>query len=352
MSTQQNPTSIAQGPIFSPMLDDLLTTRRRLSAGDTHALAELERNIDSARSAACAHAFLKTTFESARAAATDPASLSRPLMGLAVSVKDLFDVVGEVTTAGSTLLRDHPPAACDSPVVSRLRRAGAAIIGRTNMTEFAFSGVGVNPHYGTPTNAVTTDVPRIPGGSSSGAAVSVATGAAWIALGSDTGGSIRIPAALNGVVGFKSTARLVPSEGAVPLSSTLDTVCAITRSVDDAILAHQILANRLVTRSPAPLSAYRLAVVRTLMHDSLDPAVAQAYQRSLDMLRRAGADIEEIDLVGLQELGPMQATGGFSAAESHAWHRALLARHATAYDPRVLLRIARGANMWPATTST
>lgn len=327
------------------MMDDLLTTRRRLAAGDTHAQDEISRSIDAARSDACAHAFLRTSFDAARAVAANPANLSKPLMGLAVSIKDLFDVAGEVTAAGSTVLAERPAAPCDSAAVARLRRAGAAIIGRTNMTEFAFSGVGINPHYGTPANAATTDVPRIPGGSSSGAAVSVATGAAWIGLGSDTGGSIRIPAALNGVVGFKSTARLVPAEGAVPLSSTLDTVCAITRSVDDAIFAHQILANRLVTRSPAPLSAYRLAVVRTLMLDSLDPLVAQAFQRSLDVLRRAGAHIEEVNLDGLNELGPMQATGGFSAAESYAWHRRLIEHHAGAYDPRVLARIARGADM-------
>ena len=327
------------------MLEDLLSTRRRLADGHTHAVAELDRSIESACANPCTDAFLKTTFEAARTVAADPANLHTPLMGLAVSVKDLFDITGEVTTAGSTVLRDHPAARCDSVAVSRLRRAGAAIMGRTNMTEFAFSGVGINPHYGTPANAVTTDVPRIPGGSSSGAAVSVATGAVWIGLGSDTGGSIRIPAALNGVVGFKSTARLVPNEGAIPLSSTLDTVCAITRSVNDAIFAHQILANRLVTRSPAPLSAYRLAVVRTLMHDHLDPTVAHAYQRSLDVLRGAGAHIDEIELEAMHELGPMQATGGLSAAESHAWHRTLLARHAAAYDPRVLLRIARGANM-------
>lgn len=327
------------------MLDDLLATRRRLSAGDTHALAELERSIDCARASSCAHAFLQTTFDEARAAAADPASLDRPLMGLAVSIKDLFDVAGQVTSAGSTLLQNSAPAPRDSVAVARLRRAGAAIIGRTNMTEFAFSGVGVNPHYGTPANAATTDVPRIPGGSSSGAAVSVATGAAWIGLGSDTGGSIRIPAALNGMVGFKSTARLVPGEGSIPLSPTLDTVCAITRSVDDAVLAHQILANRMVTLSPAPLASYRLAIVKTLMHDSLDPTVTQTYQRSLDTLRSAGARIEEIDLESLQELGPMQATGGFSAAESHAWHRHLIEQHAACYDPRVLTRIARGATM-------
>ena len=329
------------------MPDDLLTTRR-LCAGDTHASVEIERSIDAARDSRCANAFLKTTFEEARAAANDPSNAGRPLMGLAVSVKDLFDVRGEVTTAGSTLLRDRPPATADAVAVARLRRAGAAIMGRTNMTEFAYSGVGVNPHYGTPANAVTHDVPRIPGGSSSGAAVSVATGAAWVGLGTDTGGSIRIPAALNGVVGFKSTARLVPSDGSIPLSTSLDSVCAITRSVDDAILVHQILANRQVTPSPAPVSAYRLAIIKTLLHDDLDPIVAQAYQRTLDTLRRAGARVDEIDLDALKDLGSLQSNGGFSSAESYAWHRPLIAHHAARYDPRVLTRITRGADMGAA----
>src|SRR5207253_8056131 len=141
----------------------------------------------------------------ARRAAADPNSATRRLMGLAVSVKDLFDVRGESTPAGSIVLADSPPAAQDCPAVARLRGAGGAILGRTNMTEFAFSGVGTNPHFGTPANPADPKVPRIPGGSSSGAAVSVASGAAFVGLGSDTGGSIRIPAALGGIVGFKNT---------------------------------------------------------------------------------------------------------------------------------------------------
>jgi amidase/aspartyl-tRNA(Asn)/glutamyl-tRNA(Gln) amidotransferase subunit A len=213
------------------------------------------------------------------------------------------------------------------------------------MVEFAFSGVGINPHFGTPANAAATDLPRIPGGSSSGAAVSVATGAAFIGLGSDTGGSIRIPAALNGIVGFKSTARWVPTEGALPLSSTLDTVCALTRSVRDAMLAHELLAQRRVTRSNAPLSAYRLAVASSVMLDGLDATVARAWQRSLATLRKAGARIEELALSELAELAPMQVTGSFAAAESYTWHRRLLERKAQAYDPRVLSRIQRGAGM-------
>jgi Asp-tRNA(Asn)/Glu-tRNA(Gln) amidotransferase A subunit family amidase len=254
-------------------------------------------------------------------------------------------VAGQTTSAGSLVLRDALPAIKDSTAVERLRQAGAAFLGRTNMAEFAFSGVGINPHVGTPHNPAASDVPRIPGGSSSGAAVSVATGAAFIGLGSDTGGSIRIPAALCGVVGFKSTARLVPADGVLPLSSTLDTVCALTRSVHDAMLTHEILAQRRVVRSPAPLSAYRLGIANAVMLDGLDRTVSKAWHRTLTLLRRAGARIEDIALTEINELQQIQASGGFSAAESYAWHHQLLANQKASYDPRVAARIERGASM-------
>ena len=327
------------------MLADLQTTRERLRAGSTSAPAELEKCIAVAQSPACGQVFLRTRFDAARAEAVDPARAGRPLAGLAVSIKDLFDAAGETTSAGSTVLADAAPAVQDSPAVARLRKAGGIVLGRTNMTEFAFSGVGVNPHHGTPVNASDPTVPRIPGGSSSGAAVSVATGAAFVGLGSDTGGSIRIPAALNGIVGFKSTAGLVPLEGALPLSSTLDTICAMTRSVRDAIVAHEVLAARTVTRSNAPLSSYRLAVAKTLMLDGLDPTVARAFERSVQALRDAGAKVTEIELAQIKDLGAIQAAGGFSAAESYAWHRKLLDRDAERYDPRVRVRVEKGAAM-------
>lgn len=334
--------STAPDPLMQP---DLYTIRQKLRSGQTQPGTEIERSIEVAQSARCQQVFLQTLFDEARATASGADLQTSPLAGLAVSIKDLFDVAGQITRAGSVLLNEAAPATCDSPAVARLRRAGAAFIGRTNMVEFAFSGVGINPHFGTPANAATSDLPRIPGGSSSGAAVSVASGAAFIGLGSDTGGSIRIPAALNGIVGFKSTARLVPTDGVLPLSSTLDTVCALTRSVRDAMLAHELLAQRQVTRSSAPLAAYRLAVVTTGMLDGLDSTVARAWQRTLKTLRDAGARIEEIALSELSELPHIQASGGFSAAESYAWHQHLLANHAAAYDPRVAARIQRGASM-------
>ncbi len=340
------------------MRPDLTFTLQSLHSGHTTSAAEMAQSVAIAQSAACRNAFLQTHLHTApaQAAQANPAS---PLGGLAVSVKDLFDVAGEVTTAGSQVLASHAPAVADCPAVARLRAAGGSILGRTNMTEFAFSGVGVNPHYGTPAAwdgrydqvagaRIFGTVPRVPGGSSSGAAVSVATGAAFIGLGSDTGGSIRIPAALNGIVGFKNTARLVPTSGAVPLSTTLDTACALTRTVRDAILAHEILAQRQVVRSAAPLSSYRLAVAHSGFLDSLDHTVAQAFERSLRRLRDAGATLVDIPLEEVRELHGIQATGGFSAVESYIWHRPLLARGPhirTAYDPRVLARIERGAQM-------
>ncbi len=327
------------------MRTDLHATRERLLSGQDSASAQMAHSIEVAESPACQHAFLATSFDAARAQAADQASLQRPLAGLAVSVKDLFDVAGQVTAAGSTVLADASAAAVDAPSVARLRAAGGALLGRTNMSEFAFSGIGVNPHHGTPANPCDPAVQRIPGGSSSGAAVSVASGAAFVGLGSDTGGSIRIPAALTGIVGFKSTARLVPLEGALPLSSTLDTVCAMTRSVRDAILTHEILAARRVTRSPVPLASYRMAIATTQMLDGLDATVAVAFARAVARLRQAGAQVEEIPLAQIRDLGTIQATGGFSAAESYAWHRPLLERAAALYDPRVRARILRGATM-------
>lgn len=335
------------------MKKDLIATRQAIVEGQIHPQAVAEACLDIAQGPHCRDAFLLLTPESLQQTASQAAVQTQPLAGLAVSVKDLFDVQGQVTAAGSVVLRDQPPAQQDAHAVARLRAAGAGLIGRTNMVEFAFSGVGINPHHGTPaswdaltdTPAGYAQAPRVPGGSSSGAAVSVATGAAFIGLGSDTGGSIRIPAALNGIVGFKNTARLVPTQGALPLSTTLDTVCAMTRTVRDTILAHEILSNRQVPKSDKPLSSYRLAVVRDFMQDGMDATVSRAFERSLQILRAAGAQIEEIALPELLDIGPMMRTGGFSPAESFAWHRQLLAQSADLYDPRVAQRIRLGAGM-------
>ena len=335
---------------------DLSHAALEIREGRNSASNLMQMSIAAAQSPLCAHVFSQTFFDKARwAAAETPATA--PLAGLAISVKDLFDTQGSTSSASSRVLQDAPAAQADAAAVARLIAAGAAIIGRTHMVEFAFSGVGVNPHFGTP-SALDARHPanpqlapsrpaRIPGGSSSGAAVSVASGAAWAALGSDTGGSIRIPAALNGLVGFKSTARLVPTDGAVPLSPTLDTACALTRSVRDAVLIHEILADRKVAKDDRSLSQWRLAVPRAVFFDDIEPAVRTAFDRSIAQLQAAGAQIEWIDLPELHELDRVNAIGGFSPTESYAWHRHFLQDpdKAALYDPRVRSRIERGARM-------
>ena len=265
------------------MSDDLTEAHRRILSGSTRSIDLAEQAVAAASRTPVAPACLAISFDSARnaARAADRAIAAGedagPLAGLAVSIKDLFDVAGDVTTAGSTVLAGRTPAEADAPAVQRLRQAGAALIGRTHMPEFAFSGVGLNPHHPVLANVATLardPVARVPGGSTSGGASSVAGGAAGAALGSDTGGSIRIPAALQGLVGFKSTARLVPVAGAVPLSTTLDTVSAITLSVRDAVVMHEILAARRVPLARRPLAASTFAVPTRLMLDGLDETVA------------------------------------------------------------------------------
>jgi aspartyl-tRNA(Asn)/glutamyl-tRNA(Gln) amidotransferase subunit A len=333
-------------PYLTTPRGDLHTTRLAIQSGHSTAALETALSLDIAQSAACQHAFLSLDLPGANAAA-QAASQSQAFAGLAVSVKDLFDVAGQVTAAGSTVLAGGKAAAADCPAVARLKAAGGAVLGRTNMVEFAFSGVGCNPHHGTPVNPCDMQVARIPGGSSSGAAVSVASGAAFVGLGSDTGGSLRIPAALCGIVGFKPTARTVPTDGAVPLSTTLDTVGALTRSVRDAITAHEVLSAQAVATALPDLRTLKLAVAHTTMLDGLEPAVAQAFERSLHILRAAGAQIENIKLPEIADLGSIQSRGGFSAPEAQAWQRArgLWPQRQGEYDPRVAQRIAMADNM-------
>ncbi|MES2283939.1 MAG: amidase [Pseudomonadota bacterium] len=327
-----------------PKPADIHSTLKLVRAGKTSPARVLNDALASSASPACRHVYMPG-FEPRTAAAAPDGDLQGPLSGIPFSVKDLFDIVGQPTKAGSTVLADAAPAGANCPAVARLLAAGGVLAGRTNMVEFAFSGVGINPHYGTPVNPADTALDRIPGGSSSGAAVSVATGAALIGLGSDTGGSIRIPAALCGIVGFKGTARLVPTEGALPLSTTLDTVSALTRSVRDAITVHEVLAARSVSLAGKPLSSCRFGVPRTWMLDGVDATVAAAFERTLARLQQAGAEIEYITLEDIAELAAINATGGLSAAESYAWHRELITKHEAQYDQRVAVRILKGAGM-------
>ncbi len=294
--------------------------------------------------------FLKVHAEQARAAADYHDRMRRAgvpasrFAGIPVSIKDLFDIAGDVTTAGSIALRDAPPAKRDAPAVARLRVAGFIPIGRTNMTEFAFSGLGINPHYGTPLNPFDRAAGRIPGGSSSGAAVSVTDGMAFAGLGTDTGGSCRIPAALCGLVGYKPTARRVPTEGAYPLSTTLDSIGPIAWSVQCCATVDAVLAGEEPSELPSfPLDGLRLAIPDTMALDDLDEHVAGAFERSVTKLSRAGVRCAHIPLREFADLPRINAKAGFSAAQSYAIHRPLLATKRELYDPRVLIRILRGA---------
>lgn len=292
-------------------------------------------------------AFLLVDEEGARDAARAMDALRRahaepsPYAGIPVSIKDLFDVQGQVTRAGSRAL-DGAPAARDAAAVARWRRAGLVLIGRTNMTEFAFSGLGINSHYGTPANPWDRPGRRIPGGSTSGGVVSVTDGMAHGALGTDTGGSCRIPAALCGITGWKPTQARVPADGVVPLSPTLDTVGVLGRSVGCCAILDAILAGG-EPRNVEPLDRPpRLAVVRNYVLDDTDDAVAAAFDRALRALESAGAELVDLELPELDWIPDMNAGGGFAAAESFAWHADLIAERAELYDPLVLPRIRRG----------
>jgi aspartyl-tRNA(Asn)/glutamyl-tRNA(Gln) amidotransferase subunit A len=271
------------------------------------------------------------------------------LAGIPISVKDLFDEAGQVTRAGSRVLKEAAPAAIDSVVVQRLRAAGAVIIGRTNMTEFAYSGLGLNPHYGTPRNPWDRTTGRIPGGSSSGAAVSVSDGMAAAAIGTDTGGSVRIPSALCGLTGFKPTASRVPTDGVLPLSYTLDSIGPLARSVACCVQLDSVL-------SGSPVAAFRsasldgrcMAVPRTLVFEGMDATVAATFDAACRTLSAAGARLVEIDVPEFAELGQINRLGGFVAAEAWAWHQRLLQTGEAEYDPRVSVRIRRGAGMTAA----
>lgn len=324
---------------------------QRLARGETTREALVSGALEAATQPAAKSVFTKMYPEAALAAAraadaAQKAGVRQPaLAGLPVSIKDLYGVAGEATMAGSIVCQGEAPQAQDAPVVARLRAAGSAIVGKTNMTEFAFSGIGINPHYGTPVNPTDPSVARIPGGSSSGAGVSVALGLSVAGLGSDTGGSIRIPAALCGIVGFKSTQNRVPLEGALELSRSLDTVCAMTRSVQDCITVDAVLSGAMLPVRRRPIEGMRLAVPQTVVLDGLDKTVSQAFDRSLSLLSEAGAQIIEIPMSEFSEIPKVNSPGGLSPIEAYAVHHERLARAAAQFDQRVAARVMMGATI-------
>jgi len=298
-----------------------------------------------------ARACLTVYTEAARAAADAADARAKsgislgPLDGTIVSIKDLFDVAGEPTRAGSKILAEEAaPATSDAAIVRRLRAGGAVIVAKTNMTEFAFSGVGANPHFGTPGNP--RDRSRVPGGSSAGAPVAVADGMCEIAIGSDTGGSVRIPAAVCGLVGFKPSRQRVPTEGAFPLSYTLDSIGPIAASVADCARADAVMAGEdFVPLEPMPLAGLRFGVAEGLPLDRLDDTVAAAFALAVKRLDEAGLRVTHETLPLFDEMVDVNAKGGISPPEACAIHRDRLRRRAADFDPNVRVRIERGCAM-------
>ncbi|HEY8252152.1 MAG TPA: amidase [Burkholderiales bacterium] len=302
-------------------------------------------------------AFLKVYADSALADADTADRLRKsgvrrsPVDGLPVSLKDLFDVAGDVTRAGSKV--HHQKAESDAAAVARLRAAGAVFVGRTNMVEFAFGTTGINPHYGTPRspwdrpkwNAAEPLTGRVPGGSSSGAAVAQADGMCVMALGSDTRGSVRIPAAFCGVTGFKPTTRRVPREGAFPLSYTLDSIGPLANSVACCAAYDAILAGEAPDAlAELPARGLRLLVPKSAVMEGLDREVAEAFNSAVERLKRAGAVVTEKPLPAFDRQSEYFKGGGFAGAEAYAIHRKNADR-LSEYDPRVAKRVLLGKDL-------
>jgi aspartyl-tRNA(Asn)/glutamyl-tRNA(Gln) amidotransferase subunit A len=346
VSSVDDPDTERQGaPIMKPIKD----IADDLSEGRTTSRELVEQSLSKIEDASGEgqRTFIKVHADAARAAADAHDMLraagivASPIAGLPFSVKDLFDVAGDITTAGSTILKNIPPATKDAPAVARLRAAGGIVIGRTNMTEFAYSGLGINPHYGTAKNPWDRQTGRIPGGSSAGAAVSVTDEMASFALGSDTGGSIRIPSSYCGLTGFKPTTKRVPATAAYPLVPTLDTAGPLAPMVSCCAVIDAIIAGEdPVAPTALPLAGLRLAVPQTLVLDKLDDHVAACFSTTLSKLSKAGAKIIEISFSELGEIPKINAGGGIYA-EAYVAHRNQIEDYADEYDPRVRGRLIR-----------
>ncbi len=314
----------------------------------TTATQRVAHALEGAAAPTAQHLFTQLYANAARATAQHcdaQAQVGRSLgtlHGVCITLKDNIDVAGETTMAGGVVCAGEVPAWHDAPVVQRLRDAGAVVLGKTNMSEFAFSGVGINPHHGTPANPADPKHARVPGGSSSGAAVSVALGLAEVGIGTDTGGSIRIPAALCGLVGFKGTQARIPCTGVMELSRTLDTVGSITHSVRACLAVDAVMSQQALPIEPANLRGLRFAVPQTLMMDDVDATVTQAFARTLQRISEAGAHVVEIPFQALGDIAALSMPGGFSPIESYAAHHARLERGAHHIDPRVVARMLLG----------
>ncbi len=327
---------------------------RALAAGEASPVALTEHFLEKIEATADSKVFLKVTRERALAEAkASEARLAagRPLSGLdgvPIAWKDLFDMAGEVTTAASDIYRNAPAAASDAPCVANVAAAGMVALGKVNLTEFAYSGIGLNPHYGTPANPHSPSVPRAPGGSSSGSGVSVAAGLAPCAIGTDTGGSVRIPASFNGLVGYKSSEGWIDGEGVFALSRTLDSVGPLARSVEDCVQLDAAL--RGLRSSPVrrqSVTGLSLFVPETIVLDDLDPAVAENFEASLKKLEAAGARISRGPLDIFARTAEITAEfGSLTAADAYVEHRALVdTDEVSRIDRRVVARIMGGKGM-------
>ncbi|MFV0492562.1 MAG: amidase [Pseudorhodobacter sp.] len=266
-----------------------------------------------------------------------------PHAGVPIAIKDLFDVRGEVTRAGSKVLDDQPPADADADIVDLLKRAGFVIIGKNNMTEFAYSGLGINAHFGTPRNPCDASVARIPGGSSSGAAVAVAEAMVPAAIGTDTGGSCRIPAAFCGVVGFKPTSTRVSKRGTVPLSKTLDSIGPFASSVSCCAVLDSVLSGGLGEDVASfPEGGLRLAVLEGYVTEHVDDKVGAAFEKMLSRLSARGVRLTPLNIAELSDLPQINSKGGLVGSEAYSWHKPLIETRSEFYDPWVLERFSAG----------
>ena len=332
----------------------LLELAQELNTGTTTSEALVEQcltNIDDAAGEGT-RVFIEVYRDGARAAAraADKArargEVAGPVAGIPISIKDLFDVAGQVTRAGSTILAHAPAAERDAPAIARLKAAGLILMGRTNMTEFAYGAHGTNSHYGTPLNPWDRASKRIPGGSTSGGAVSVTDRMAAATIGSDTGGSVRIPAALCGIVGYKPTQARVPLQGAFPLSHTRDSIGPLGASANCCVLLDRIMADEPVAmRDVASLRGLTFGVPTTIVLDKLDTSVERAFEAALTRISRAGATIKEFAFQELQDEQDGSRIVNFSGYEAYQLHRERLETKLSEFDPRVSKRLLLGAQM-------
>jgi aspartyl-tRNA(Asn)/glutamyl-tRNA(Gln) amidotransferase subunit A len=322
-----------------------------IQGGALDPVALAEETLDSIRSYRDQSLFVSLTPERAKAEAEASSRRLKEgrslgvLDGIPIAWKDLFDLEGLVTTAGSKVLAREPAAAADAAIVANLKAAGMVAIGRTNMSEFAFSGLGLNPHYGTPENPHSTDVPRITGGSSSGAGAVVAAGLVPVAMGTDTGGSIRIPAAYNGTVGYKATRGRYSMQGVYPLSKSLDSLGPLCHTVQDAVWIDAAMCGltaSFVTRGS--LAGLSLVVPETVFFDDAEDGVVSAFEAAIGRLGKAGAKIRRQAFPLFTELFDLMARHGpLVTAEAYALHyHRVNGPDAAEMDRRVVFRSKLG----------